>query len=70
MVTPDQVADALWAEYQRVDEWCRFEKDDPHSARVAIRCCATRLGVYSAFCAKDDTDPLEGFFPNDTKEGV
>lgn len=53
---PDQIADALWSEYHRVDDWCIRGGDDPHSAKVAIRCCAARLGVYPQFIAKDKGD--------------
>lgn len=52
-MTPEQIANCLWQEYQRVDQWCNKGDDDPHSAKVAIRCCATRLGVYSEFVALD-----------------
>lgn len=50
---PGQVANALWAEYVRVDDWCTRQADDQHSAWCAIRCCATRLGVYPEFVANE-----------------
>lgn len=54
-MTKAEIAQCLWAEYLRVDEWCRFDTDDPHSAKCAIRCVATRLGVYPEFVALDDS---------------
>lgn len=47
-----KTARGLWQEYLRVDEWAHTD-DEKHSAKVAIRCCATRLGVYSEFVALD-----------------
>ncbi len=53
-MTADQIAEALWIEYLRVDEWCgRLSGNDAHSAKCAIRCVASRLGVYPEFVAKD-----------------
>ena len=54
------IAAGLWAEYLRVDEWCTRSEDDPHSAKVAIRCVATRLGVYPEFVGLDDSTKEDG----------
>lgn len=50
------IAKALWSEYLRVDEWPLQTEEGAHGAKCAIRCCATRLGVYPEFVAKDKDD--------------
>jgi hypothetical protein len=52
VVDKAKTARGLWQEYLRVDEWARTD-DEKHGARTAIRCCATRLGVYNEFVALD-----------------
>ena len=44
----------LALEYVRVPEWCTGLCSDQHSAMVAIRCVATRLGVYGQLDDKID----------------
>lgn len=48
-----RIAEGLWHEYLRVATW-RWDANAEHAARCAIRCCATRLGVYSQFCTLDE----------------
>ena len=61
-MTPDQIADALWAEYRRVDDWPLQTEEGAHGAKCAIRCCATRMGVYPEFVARDAPDDFVASF--------
>jgi len=56
MKNKHEIAKGLWAEYLRVEEWAVTD-DEIHSARVAIRCVATRLDCYNEFvaCGKPKT---------------
>ncbi len=50
------IAQSLWQEYLRVDEWPATNDDMRHGARCAIRCVATKLGVYAEFCSLDTSE--------------
>jgi len=53
----------LALEYVRVPEWCTGLGSDQHSAMVAIRCVATRIGVYGQL-----DDKIEELLPADRVE--
>ena len=55
-----RITEGLALEYVRVPEWCTGSGSDQHSAMVAIRCVATRLGVYGQL-----DDKIEDLLPAD-----
>lgn len=52
------LAEKLYQEYIKVDDWYIQPEDGSHASKFAIRRIAVRLGVYSEFCEffKDKSD--------------
>lgn len=61
MLDRNNTARLLAREYLRVPEWATLSEDDAHTGQSAIRCAATRIGVYTEFNAA-----LDELKPDDT----